>query len=120
MSDGHLNKCKTCSKKNVHENYKNNRQHYILYDKRREQDEQRKLNKSSYQKKHRKNNPEKYKARTAVSNAIRDGRLTKKPCSVCGSPKSEAHHEDYSAPLKVIWFCKKHHLKKHNKQYDKE
>ena len=52
--------------------------------------------------------PEKYRARTKVGNAIRDGRLIRKPCEVCGQ-KAHAHHEDYSKPLDVRWFCPLHH-----------
>lgn len=50
-------------------------------------------------------------AHTAVSNALRDKRLTKLPCCKCGKLKSEAHHTSYEPEdwLKVIWFCKKHH-----------
>lgn len=53
--------------------------------------------------------PEKYKARTAVGNALRNGSLKRKPCW-CGETKVEAHHEDYSKPLDVVWLCIKHHM----------
>src|SRR5262245_51095002 len=33
----------------------------------------------------RKTNPDAYKAQTAVGNALRDGKLIKQPCSVCGA-----------------------------------
>ena len=35
------------------------------------------------------------------------------PCCVCGEIKVEAHHADYSKPLEVIWFCRKHHIQYH-------
>ncbi len=54
-------------------------------------------------------NPEKRRAQVAVGNAIRDGRLEKKPCEFCGEIKVEAHHHDYSRPLDVVWLCKAHH-----------
>ena len=57
--------------------------------------------------------PEKRKAHTAVSNAIRDGRLARRPCGVCGNARSHAHHEDYSAPLDVMWLCQEHHTARH-------
>lgn len=57
----------------------------------------------------RKNNPEKYKAQTRLNNALRDGRIAKEPCLLCGSTHVHAHHEDYSQPLMVIWLCPRHH-----------
>lgn len=48
-------------------------------------------------------------ARYLFSLAKRRGEIVKTPCEVCGDPKSEAHHPDYSRPLYVIWLCKPHH-----------
>lgn len=48
-------------------------------------------------------------ARSAVRNAIKNGKLKKEPC-FCGEIKVEAHHSDYTKPLDVIWVCKKHHV----------
>jgi len=58
-------------------------------------------------------NPEKRAAHMAVSNAIRDGKLTKQPCEVCGNERAQAHHDDYSKPLEVRWLCVKHHAEHH-------
>lgn len=55
-------------------------------------------------------------ARVEVRLAIDSGRLVKLPCAVCGSSKSEAHHEDYLKPLEVIWLCKTHHFELHSKK----
>ena len=53
--------------------------------------------------------PNKYKAHSAVSNAIRDGLLTKVTlCENCGSEhKIQAHHESYEENkwLDVVWLC---------------
>lgn len=50
------------------------------------------------------------KARNKVKNALRSGRLIKKPCQVCQTTKKvEAHHEDYDRPLEIIWLCRLHH-----------
>lgn len=57
--------------------------------------------------------PEKTKARNALNNAIRDGKIAARPCEVCGSTDSEAHHDDYSKPLDVKWLCPKHHAERH-------
>jgi len=58
---------------------------------------------------------EKRRAHWTVHNAIRDGRLMKEPCEVCGVEKTDAHHDDYSKPLEVRWLCRKHHGERHRK-----
>ena len=62
----------------------------------------------------REKNPEKVAANTKVNNAVRDGRLTRQPCEVCGKAAAEAHHDDYSKPLEVRWLCKEHHEEQHH------
>lgn len=57
--------------------------------------------------------PERRRAHLAVSNAVRDGKLTPLPCLVCGE-KAHAHHPDYSRPLDVVWLCPKHHKEAHS------
>jgi hypothetical protein len=44
---------------------------------------------------------------------LRRGKIERKPCEVCGDEKAQMHHEDYSKPLDVRWFCRKHHLELH-------
>ena len=59
-------------------------------------------------------NAKQKRARTAVSNAIRDRRLVRPDrCSVegCRASRIEAHHEDYDQQLVVVWLCKRHHRK---------
>ena len=57
--------------------------------------------------------PEAYAARTAVGNAVRDGKLQKEPCLFCGTAKVHGHHRDYSKPLEVIWLCARCHNRLH-------
>lgn len=52
-------------------------------------------------------------ARSFVAVYLKRGKLVRLPCSVCSSPKSEAHHEDYGKPLDVTWLCRPHHLELH-------
>lgn len=52
-------------------------------------------------------------AHVITGNAIRDGKIDKKPCEVCGSTKVHAHHDDYAKPLEVRWLCPKHHMEWH-------
>lgn len=128
MADGRLNKCKECTKKDVSKNYRDNLFHYKQYDKSRsmlphrvkarEQYVKTEIGKLSRAKAHKKQKeiyPVKYAARTAVANAIKNGRLTKHPCKICGTLlRVEAHHKDYSKPLLVKWLCKKHHNEVHH------
>lgn len=55
-------------------------------------------------------NPTHYNANKVVEQAIIAGKLDRPDrCSICGCSSSEhrieAHHEDYSRPLDVIWCC---------------
>jgi len=49
----------------------------------------------------------------AVRRSVRDGIVIKLSCEICGSEKSEAHHDDYAAPLDVRWLCRAHHRQHH-------
>jgi hypothetical protein len=113
MSDGYLNKCKSCKKEYQKEHRLENVEYYRSYDKQRQKnrDRQKAIQASSLR--WRKRNPDKYKAQTAVGNAVRDGKLVKEPCQVCGDQSVHAHHEDYTKPLDVVWLCPKHHSEKH-------
>ena len=61
--------------------------------------------------------PEKTRARDAVNNAVKSGKLIKLPCEDCGSTRHiHGHHEDYSKALVVVWLCRACHLERHGKQ----
>lgn len=64
----------------------------------------------------RNKNPIKTKAHRLVFVEVRAGRMKKKPCGVCGNIKVEAHHQDYTKPLEVLWLCRKHHAEQHRKE----
>jgi hypothetical protein len=108
MADGRLGKCKECAKGDVHQNYIAKRPLKSIYERERNQRPERKAATRRYQIARRQRSPEKYKAHMAVNNAVRDGRLIRQPCRVCGG-KAQGHHEDYSKPLEVEWLCFKHH-----------
>ena len=114
MLDGHLNKCKECTKLDTKVNTKDKLEYYRAYDKARAHTEKRKQQKAENRKKFRAMNPLAYKAHSAVSHAIKKGTLVKEPC-YCGAIKVEAHHPDYNQPLFVIWLCNKHHKHIHNR-----
>jgi len=115
MGDGHLNKCKECTKKDVREDRKNKFEQYSEYEKNRYQsNENRRLKMRKSAKKWREENPLGYKAQTAVGYAIRSGKLTKKDCLFCGAQENiHAHHNDYKRPLDVVWLCAKCHTRMH-------
>ncbi|HXJ61834.1 MAG TPA: hypothetical protein VNU68_34775 [Verrucomicrobiae bacterium] len=39
----------------------------------------------------------------------RRGKIVPQVCEVCGSPDTQKHHDDYSKPLVVRWFCQQHY-----------
>jgi len=109
MADGHLNKCKDCTKKDVSKHRGQN------LEKIREYDRNRGLRRSKdYMLEYRNRFPRKYKAQTMVRNYIRDGKLFREPCEICGGGRrNEAHHDDYAKPLNVRWLCSAHHKQWH-------
>lgn len=62
-----------------------------------------------YKKRQQERFPERIWARQKVCYAIKYGHLTRQPCEICGAENSQAHHDDYSKPLDVRWFCGEHH-----------
>jgi hypothetical protein len=64
---------------------------------------------AEYKRKTKQKYPDRDKARALVRWAIKNGTIVKMPCQICGYARSEAHHEDYSKPLDVIFLCRKHH-----------
>ena len=66
-------------------------------------------------KKYKELNKYKINARARLRYAILTGKIIIKPCEICGETRNiQAHHEDYSNPLDVIWLCAKHHGWIHN------
>jgi len=57
----------------------------------------------------------KYKAQNMVGNAVRDGKLKRLPCVICGTPDTVGHHPDYNFPLEVVWYCQLHHKEEHKR-----
>lgn len=114
MLDGHLNKCKDCAKKDVREHRLENADKVRAYDRERGQLPHRKEQRQQIQEAERRNHPDRVAARYAVSNALRDGKLERKPCAFCHSDGAvEAHHHDYSRPLDVTWLCRPCHRRFH-------
>ena len=75
----------------------------------------RKKNGYNNEKNWKKRNPEKLKIENILQNAVRSGKLKRKPCEVCGKEKTHGHHENYNEPLLVNWLCAVHHKEIHKK-----
>jgi len=116
MADGHLNKCKDCTRDDARKNYASDRAKRAEYEREREKTAHRRAQKLAYQAEHRKRHPQKYKARMAVSRALARGVITREPCKSCGARKTQAHHHDYSKPLDVQWLCHACHMAEHGKK----
>ena len=112
MGDGHLGKCKECTKKDANEHRLKNLEKIRAYDRRRASQPHRVANRLRVVSEYMARFPERTKANNAVTNAVRDGRLKKLPCLVCGE-KAVGHHPDYSRPLDVVWLCQAHHKQAH-------
>ena len=110
MLDGHLNKCKACSKKDAIAHRKKNIDRVRAYDRARGSRQD-----YAYFKDYRKNNRKKIIAQKRVSYAISTGKLNKQPCEICGYVRAVAHHDDYDKPLDVRWLCQAHHKQWHAK-----
>lgn len=139
MGDGHLNKCKECTKKDAKEIRITNNEYYKNYDKSRAMLPHRVEARKKYADDHpdkirvyrekyvvnnpdkvskakneyRLNNKQKCIAHSRLQYAVDSQKIIKKPCEMCGNKKSQAHHDDYSKPLDVKWLCSKHHGLRH-------
>jgi hypothetical protein len=84
------------------------------YDRKRAKTPRRQGHMKSVSAQWRKDHPEAYRAHNALNNALRDGRIQKQPCAVCGTDNNvHGHHSDYSRPLDVKWLCAKCHHRIH-------
>jgi hypothetical protein len=109
MADGHLNKCKACTKTDVkaHRQDPRYRAKVLAYDRARGSRQS-----PGYIREWRRKNPDKYRAHMLVATNLKSPGV----CSECDSTYHiEAHHDDYSKPLDVRWLCaachKQHHAK---------
>ena len=99
MADGHLNKCKECTRRDVRMREEQNPE--AVLQSRMKSCEKKPSHKNAYR---------------AVDAALKCGVLVKpERCSICGCDGSvrriEAHHYDYRKPLSVVWLCSMCHDK---------
>ena len=127
MSDGHLNKCKDCTKSDALRHRLENSEKLKAYDQKRAMLPHRVLARLKYaktergkqviaclHKRWRDENQLKRKAQNMVNNALRDGKITKPDICGCGrAGRIEGHHDDYAKPLEVRWLCVPCHREVH-------
>lgn len=111
-ASGFMAICRACHKQRVRIRARTNPA-VQEYDRTRAKAPARKQHIRRVTKEWREENPAAYRAHTAVSNAVRDKRLSKEPCVICGETKVHAHHKDYSKPLDVVWLCARCHHRLH-------
>lgn len=105
MADGHLNKCKACTKRDVNTHRRENLERIRAYDRERAKRPERIRNAVEQTRVWREADSRRKKAHSAVFRAISKGDLLRQPCERCGEVKAYAHHEDYDKPLDVVWLC---------------
>ena len=113
MGDGHLNKCKECTKNDANKHRSENLDKIRAYDRERGKLAHRIAQRTEVNRAWRAEDTRRRKAHSAVSQAIRNGTLQRIPCIRCGEVKSLAHHEDYDKPLDVMWLCQPCHKQRH-------
>jgi ribosomal protein S27AE len=113
MADGHLNKCKECTKNDANQHRSNNLEKIRAYDRERGKHSHRIKSATEHCRLWRQEDQRRTKAHSAVASALRSGSLVRQPCVRCGNSKSVAHHEDYDLPLDVMWLCQPCHKQRH-------
>jgi len=113
MADGHLNKCKECTKNDANKHRSKNLERIREYDRKRGKHPERIRTNTEVNKAWRAEDKRRSAAHNAVSRAIKAGKLQRLSCERCGDEKSLAHHEDYDLPLVVMWLCQPCHKQRH-------
>lgn len=126
--DGLSFACRECSKARSRAWTKDNREHHTRYSAlwRAANPERQKLIQDRAArtpagkrnaKLYKQRNRHKVRARGAVNNHKRAGKLNAQPCESCGAIQAQAHHEDYNRPLDVTWLCQSCHSR-HHKEHE--
>lgn len=107
-------RCKDCSRIEYRARRVRNADGYKKKDARYYQNNKEKI--KSARREYAKENYHKNLAREKVRRAVYSGKLTRPSnCSECGKDcMPDAHHEDYSKPLEVIWLCRECHMRLHH------
>jgi len=115
MADGHLNKCKECTKLDTFNDRHFNRVERIrAYDRERAKDPERKAMSDKIRKRYEKKHPGRKLVNGRLVKAIKAGLVVKPDvCQICGAPNPVSHHHDYNKPFDVLWVCNSCHRNIH-------
>ena len=114
MADGHLNKCKVCTRRDVDANRKKKIHYYRAYDVLRAKRPDRIAATKAVTKEWRKADSRRTRAHNMVRRAIAAGHLVPRACERCPRTTDvHAHHESYDRPLDVMWLCPVCHKERH-------
>lgn len=120
MGDGHLNKCKDCTKKDSTKHREDNLENIREYDRNRPNHEERLQRNKEYAKSesgrktsaimrinYRAKQKLRYKAHNMINYALSSGKISRPDtCSCCNIEcVPHGHHNDYTKPLEVVWLC---------------
>ena len=110
-NDGYTASCKQCL--SDYDKSRANLPHRVKAREKYQKTDEGKAAKAKATIRYKEKNPKKNAAHHAISNAVRDGKIKRHCCLLCGDEKTEAHHTHYDDPLAVIWLCTKHHKQAH-------
>lgn len=111
--DGRAGQCIPCVKARARIRQLVKREQIRAYERERSKLPHRRMQRVANLERETHNHPERKAARSAVSNAVREGKLLKMDCAFCGSSNTVAHHHDYARPLDVTWLCTPCHIRFH-------
>ena len=130
MTDGHLGKCKECTKKDVMKHREDNLEKVREYDRNRPNAKERVKRNYNRIKRYREDGDKRYDSvlekgrrwgrenrdKTNAHTTARRGLTNPNQCERCSSTKSiQGHHPDYTKPLEVIWLCPSCHGAEHKR-----
>jgi len=92
--------CKECSRLCCREYYNKNKKELCL-------------KKARYVKRYREKYRLVYQAHCIIKRLLEKKEIAQKPCEICNSTPTNAHHDDYKYPYKIRWLCSIHHKEWH-------
>lgn len=117
MGDGHLGKCKSCTREDVRLSRLANLEKTRAYDRDRNRNnpERKRKDREKQRNKRAKEGVVYTSAHNIFSRAIKTGKIVRPDhCSRCLIQcQPQGHHDDYNFPLDVMWLCPPCHAQRH-------